>query len=51
MGPAPIVPPMLGQYRCVICSKDFQKERKAGRPPSVCSQECKAEQVRQRASA
>ena len=42
---------MLGQYRCVICGQDFQKERKGGRPPSVCSQECKAEQVRRRTAA
>lgn len=44
------VSPVLGQYRCVVCGVDFEKERQGGRPPSVCSQECKAEQARRRAS-
>jgi 5-methylcytosine-specific restriction endonuclease McrA len=42
---------MLGTYACAVCGRVFDKERRGGRLPSVCSPECKAEQNRRRAAA
>lgn len=40
---------MLGTYFCDICESVFTKERHGGRPPSKCSDECKAEYARRNA--
>jgi 5-methylcytosine-specific restriction endonuclease McrA len=42
---------VIGTFTCSICGYEFTVDRKAGRPPTLCSPECKAESVRRRASA
>jgi hypothetical protein len=37
------------QFVCVVCETEFERERKPGRPPTVCSPECRAEDNRRRA--
>jgi hypothetical protein len=36
-------------FVCVVCEAEFERERKPGRPPTVCSSECRAEDNRRRA--
>lgn len=37
------------QFVCVVCDLEFERKRKPGRPPTVCSPECRAEDNRRRA--
>jgi 5-methylcytosine-specific restriction endonuclease McrA len=37
------------RFVCVVCEAEFERERKPGRPPTVCSPECRAEDNRRRA--
>jgi 5-methylcytosine-specific restriction endonuclease McrA len=42
---------VIETFTCSICGEEFTVDRPAGRPPTLCSPECKAEANRRRASA
>jgi|ERR1700722_218151 len=45
----PPVKPIVRGFVCAVCGCSFQRKTKPGRPPTVCSDDCKAERSRRQA--